>query len=98
LPCIGSTVGGFSELLAEEDLVAPGDVQALAAKIRDVVTNPQRMAKMSARNFAKAGEYRQDVLWEQRLAFYRRVREMTEEWLTSRGMIPRGSNSRVCSS
>lgn len=78
LPCIGSTVGGFPELLPPEDMVPPGDVAALARKIREVVTNPERMARMSARNLEKAKEYRDEVLCEQRSVFYRYLRGKTE--------------------
>jgi len=81
LPCIGSTVGGIPELLPAEDLVPPGDAVALAAKIREVARDPERMARMSARNLAKAEEYRDDALRERRLAFYRHVRESTETWI-----------------
>ncbi|MBD6618272.1 glycosyltransferase family 4 protein [Komarekiella sp. 'clone 1'] len=81
LPVIGSTVGGIPELLPPEDMVSPGDVAALANKIREVVNDPQRMAQMSARNLEKAKEYTKAVLRGQRLAFYRYVREKTEVWL-----------------
>jgi len=81
LPCIGSTVGGIPELLAPEDMVPPGDVTALANKIREVVTDPERIARMSARNLEKAKEYREEVLYERRKKFYRYVPEVTEEWL-----------------
>ncbi len=81
LPCIGSTVGGIPELLPSEDLVPPGDVTALARKIREVATNPERMARMSARNLQKATDYTEEVLSKQRNEFYRYVREMTETWL-----------------
>jgi glycosyltransferase involved in cell wall biosynthesis len=81
LPCIGSTVGGIPELLPHEDLVPPGDVAALASKIREVVTNPERMTRMSARNLEKAKEYTDEVLYEQRNEFYHYVREITEDWL-----------------
>lgn len=81
LPCIGSTVGGIPELLPPEDMIPPGDVAALANKIREVVTNPERMARMSARNLQKAKDYRDEVLYDRRNQFYRYVREMTEKWL-----------------
>jgi len=81
LPCIGSTVGGIPELLPSEDLVPPGDVVALASKIREVVTDSERIARMSARNLETAKEYRDEVLRERRNHFYRYVREMTEAWL-----------------
>jgi glycosyltransferase involved in cell wall biosynthesis len=81
LPCIGSNVGGIPELLPIEDMVTPGDVDALASKIREVVTDPERMARMSARNLEKAREYRDELLREKRIAFYRYVRQQTESWL-----------------
>lgn len=84
LPVVGSTVGGYPELLEPEDMVPPGDAAALAAKIRDVVTDPERMARSSARNLTKARDYHEDVLRCRRVAFYRTVKERTEEWLTAR--------------
>jgi glycosyltransferase involved in cell wall biosynthesis len=81
LPCIGSHVGGIPELLEAEDLVPPGDAQTLARKIREVLSNPQRLKKMAIRNLEKAAQYREELLVERRLAFYRFVRETTEKWL-----------------
>lgn len=81
LPVIGSTVGGIPELLSPEDMVPPGDVTALARKIREVLTNPERIASMSTRNLEKAKEYTDEILHEKRIAFYRYVREQTELWL-----------------
>ena len=45
------------------------------------MTYPDRMAQMSARNLEKAKDYRDEVLREQRIAFYRHVRQQTEAWL-----------------
>jgi glycosyltransferase involved in cell wall biosynthesis len=85
LPCIGTTVGGVPELLPEEDLVPPGDASALARKIREVMTDPARMRRMSGRNFQVATEYREELLRERRIAFYDYVRERTRTWSTARG-------------
>ena len=84
LPCIGSNVGGIPELLSAEDLVPPNDVGALAAKIREVVGDRERLARMSARNLEKAREYRTDALRARRVDFYRYLRTKTEEWLAHR--------------
>jgi glycosyltransferase involved in cell wall biosynthesis len=81
LPCIGSTVGGIPELLPPEDLVPSNDVAALADKICEVARDPDRLQRMSARNLKKAGNYRQEILKERRLAFFHYVRAKTEEWL-----------------
>ncbi len=79
LPCIGSAVGGIPELLPPEDMVPPGDATALAEKIREVVADRQRMARMSARNLQAAQDYREDVLRSRRTAFYQYVRQATAE-------------------
>ncbi len=80
LPCIGSTVGGFPELLTAEDLVEAGDTAGLAAKISQVIVDPERMHRMSARNLKRALEYRPDVLRTRRLEFFRHVRAESEKW------------------
>ncbi|MEM9953286.1 MAG: glycosyltransferase [Chloroflexota bacterium] len=80
LPCIGSEVGGFSELLAKEDLVPPNNVQALAAKIMAVAHDPVRLSQMAKRNFKRAQAYHIDYLRERRIAFYQSVREATLKW------------------
>ncbi len=81
LPAIGTSVGGFPEVLPGSDLVRPGDVVALASKIRDTLLNVGQMRDMSARNLAKARDYHQEVLCERRIKFYRAVRQQTEAWL-----------------
>jgi len=84
LPCIGSTVGGIPELVPEEDRVRAGDAAGLARRIREVVSDTERMARMSARNLEKAAEYREDVLRARRNAFYRYLRQATSEYLQAR--------------
>jgi glycosyltransferase involved in cell wall biosynthesis len=80
LPCLGTQVGGIPELLPPEDLVAPGDVQALAAKIGEVLADPQRRACMAARNLAKARQHHADVLRARRRAMYQALRDATASW------------------
>jgi glycosyltransferase involved in cell wall biosynthesis len=81
LPCIGSSVGGIPELLADEDIVPPEDVPALASKIMQVLRQPARMQQMSTRNLIKAGEYKDEVLNDRRREFYQFLRNRTEAWL-----------------
>jgi glycosyltransferase involved in cell wall biosynthesis len=81
LPCIGSTVGGIPELLPVEDLVPSGSVQALADKIEEIITHPVRMQAMSARNFEKSLEFRNDILEHRRREFYNHLHEKTALWL-----------------
>ena len=81
LPCIGSTVGGIPELLPADDLVPPGDAAALATKIGEIARDPDRMARMSARNLERARDYRDDLMQERRVNFYRSLRQDTEKWI-----------------
>lgn len=99
LPCIGTTVGGIPELLAEQDLVPPGDVDALAGKIREVLSSPQRMAQMSSRNLSKAQEYRDEVLSARRQAFLEHLHRTTSAWLAAAHgncKAPRAAASLEC--
>jgi glycosyltransferase involved in cell wall biosynthesis len=100
LPCIGTRVGGIPELLPPEDMVPPGDAPALCEKIREMVSDPQRMARASDRNLRVAQEYRDETLRERRVRFYRRVRDATAAWLgetarPGRAGEPRPSEGRV---
>ncbi len=84
LPCVGAAVGGIPELLPAEDLVPSGDAGALSRKILEVLSDRPRMERMSARNLAKAGEYRDQILLPRRKAFYEHIRGETERWLEGR--------------
>jgi glycosyltransferase involved in cell wall biosynthesis len=87
LPCLGSTVGGIPELLPSEDLVAANDAPGLAKKIHEVLADPARMRRMSARNLEKAREYA-EAPGERRLAFYRELKLRTQAWLQASGESP----------
>ena len=86
LPCIGSDVAGFPELLPASAIVPNGNLDALTSKLRQVVSEPAWMTEMSARNLLEARTYRGDVLQPRRIGFYRRVREATEAWLRAHGV------------
>jgi len=65
-------------------MVPPGEVTALAKLISVVLGDPARRSKMSERNRTKAMEFRESVLRDQRAAYYRHVRQLTENWTRSR--------------
>ncbi len=81
LPCLASDVGGIPELLPAEGLVPPGNRVALAAKLRALLNDPERRARMSARNLSAARPYREEVLRQERVAFLRYLRKQTETWV-----------------
>ena len=77
-----------SELLPADNLVPPSDVEALATKIREVLEDPERRARMSAANLATARGDRESELHDRRVALYREVRRRTEAAL---GRVTRSS-------
>ena len=86
LPCVGSHVGGIPELLCREELVPPGDAEALTAKMAEIMNDADRMARLSARNLKKAHEFHRDVLRPRRRAFYEVVRQANLEWRRDMGI------------
>lgn len=83
LPCIATAVGGVPELLPPEDLVVPANAQALALKILDVTSDPDRMLDMARRNLARVAEYRLECLRPLRAELYTHLRRCTGAWLAS---------------
>jgi glycosyltransferase involved in cell wall biosynthesis len=77
LPCISTAVGGIPELLPADDLVPPGNVGALAGKIREVAASVARREHMSRTNIAVARRYAEDVLQPRRAQFYRHIQAAT---------------------
>ncbi len=84
LPCLASDVGGIGELLAAEDLLPAGDAGALAGAIAAAAGDPARLARMAARNFERAGDYRDEVLAARRRGLYEHLRDRTAEWIAAR--------------
>lgn len=83
LPCIGSTVGGYPELLGSTELVEPGNAEILADRIQELLSDPARMTRLSGENLARARCYHQDVLQQRRDSFFGNVRDVTERrWRT----------------
>ena len=80
LPAVGSTIAGIPEILPPEDMVPPNDLEALTAKLREICPDPQRRARMSARNLDTARAYHWKTLQARRRKFYQFVRERTLEW------------------
>lgn len=89
LPCVGTSVGGIPELLDDEDLVPPNDATALARKIDEVLTLPERLARMSRKNLDRAREYAPDRLASRRNEFYRHVGRAARILSPNPNMVPR---------
>jgi glycosyltransferase involved in cell wall biosynthesis len=88
VPCIGTTVGGIPELLDAEDLVPPDDANSLSRKIGEVLTDPPRLARMSARNLLRSRSFAEAEIQPRRKSFYEEVARRTESWLERSGRDP----------
>ena len=84
LPCVASRVGGVPEALDSEFLVSPGDAQALAMKLKSVLSDSAKLSEMSARNLKEALDYEDSRLSSKRQEFYRQVRMIAERRHASR--------------
>ena len=76
LPCIGSNVGGFPEILEPDAIVRPGDVNHLAECLSRLAANPTRLAEMSVHNLRRAADFHADKLAVRQSAFYAAVRDL----------------------
>jgi glycosyltransferase involved in cell wall biosynthesis len=77
-PLVLSAVGGFPEVAAEgaAKLVPPGDPDALAAMLSELVANSDARAELSvAAQAAASGPYSWDAVASQTLALYRKLME-----------------------
>ena len=81
LPCLGSDVGGIPELLSPTELVRVDDRAGLAARIRSLCLDPDRMARLSSTNLALSRDYHDRILNSRRITIYERLRDAQAEWL-----------------
>lgn len=74
LPVIGTNIGGVSELLHPDDIVEPMQDDMLADKLYEVLTDTERLTKMSRRNLETAKGYSKEILRAKKVAFYAELR------------------------
>lgn len=78
LPCIATPVGGTAELLEEEYMLNPEDVQGFASKIIELINNSKKMEIISMRNIEIAKNYSIDKLSVRRNQFYNKLRKLSD--------------------
>lgn len=76
LPCVASNVGGIPELVTEEYVFDPKDVDGFASAIEKLITHPKLMDEESLRSIQKASEYTTPVLQSRRNAFYSKIKDL----------------------
>lgn len=78
LPCLSTPVDGIPELLEDEFLFDPLDVEGFTNKILELVEDNRKLSDMSKRNIEKAKEYESSVLRNRRQMFYEGLRRLVE--------------------
>lgn len=76
LPCIATDLPGIRELLDNDCLVPVRDSKALADKILELISNPEKLNKLSARNLEKAKEYSIETIEKKRNDFYNKLKNV----------------------
>jgi glycosyltransferase involved in cell wall biosynthesis len=74
--CLASSAGGLPEYLDAQQLHPPGDVEALAAQLSRLLTNPPEIVSLSARAFDGVKMFDCDLIRSRRGNLYRRLAEM----------------------
>lgn len=78
LPCVASKVGGIPELVPEQFLFAPKDVNGFALAVERLITNPKLMEEESRRSIDKATQYTVPVLQSRRNDYYTKIKAIAE--------------------
>ncbi len=76
LPVITSPVSGNPELVSKHFLVNYDDVNTLADRIEELVTNSSLYESTSRENFVTSQQYRSDILQSRRDLFYQKLKSV----------------------
>ena len=79
LPCLSSKVDGIPELLDDEYMFLPDDIDGYVRKIAELLNNPHELEIMGRKNIKKAREYESEKLRERRVEFYNKLRAVAED-------------------
>lgn len=85
LPVIGTPVGNIPAVLAEEDLFPIMRDDLLADKLYEVLTDPERLTKMSKRNLKTSKAFSTEILRARKVEFYSKVKTMVADSKEKRG-------------
>ncbi|WP_330203108.1 glycosyltransferase [Cyanobacterium sp. Dongsha4] len=69
-PCIASNVAGIPELLEQENLITPGNINQLGELLVKVVNNRHWQQRQAQRNWQRASDYSHNVLEQRRNEFW----------------------------
>ncbi|WP_317313447.1 glycosyltransferase family 4 protein [Absicoccus porci] len=78
MPVLSSPVGGIPEILDQECLYAPNDVEGYVREICKMLDDTSVLNEMSKRNFIKSQEFDNRILQQRRNEFYQKLRKLAE--------------------
>lgn len=79
IPCLSSPTCGIPEILDKEFLYDFSDSDGFAQGIISLISNPERMTELSAKNIAIAKEFSASILNQRRKEFYDQLRNYTRD-------------------
>jgi glycosyltransferase involved in cell wall biosynthesis len=74
LPCVASNVGGIPEILSNDVIFDPTDINGIAEKTIEILNNPEYYELLSKMNYEKSWEYHQSNLEKKRDEFYLKLK------------------------
>jgi glycosyltransferase involved in cell wall biosynthesis len=79
LPCVGTNIGGIPELLEDKVLIVKDNFEALVDKIKKLILKADFYNERSSRNLIESTNYKESILLEKRIAFYRYLIRLKQE-------------------
>ena len=79
LPAISTPVSGNPELLDAHFLVKYEDVQTLASRIEELITDKELYERISLENFNNSKKYESTVLEKRRDLFYQELKQISKD-------------------
>ena len=76
LPCVSSPVDGIVELLDENYLVENRTPEAYSKKIKELLSNWEKMIQAGNENYNKALKYEKSILDSRRQSFYKKLSDL----------------------
>lgn len=77
LPCLSTPVNGIPELLDEENMFDPFDVQGFVNRIIELKNDSEEMERISQKELEKASEYENSILQNRRNEFYQKLKRLS---------------------
>lgn len=82
LPCIATKVGGIPELLSNDVLISPNNVEELAAQIKKMVENCDFANRQAKSNLERSHDYSSEILERNRICFLQKVKKIVDDSFT----------------